>query len=64
MGKYKFNNEQLRFVEERKGFYAKLRRVIKYFLASILLSVLYYFIVSLFFSTDYEKELELQTQLM
>lgn len=64
MAKYKFNDEQLRFVEERKGFYAKLRRVIKYFIASILLSVLYYFIASLFLSTDYEKELERQTQLM
>lgn len=64
MARYKFNNEQLRFVEERRGFFAKFRRLMKYFLASILLSVLYYFIMSLFFSTEYEKQLELQTQLM
>ena len=64
MKRYKFNNELLKFEQERKGFFAKLRRVIKYFLASILLSVVYYFITSLFFSTEYEQQLELQTQLM
>lgn len=64
MKRYKFNNELLKFEQESKGFFAKLRRVIKYFLASILLSVVYYFITSLFFSTEYEQQLELQTQLM
>lgn len=64
MKRYKFNNELLRFEQESKGFFAKLRRVIKYFLASILLSVVYYFITSLFFSTEYEQQLELQTKLM
>lgn len=62
--KYRFNKDQLRFVEEKRGIVWWVRRVVRYFVASILLALVYYVIFSLFISTDEERALERETSLM
>ena len=62
--KYRFNKDQLRFVEEKRGIVWWVRRVVRYFVASILLALVYYVIFSLFISTDEERSLERETSLM
>ena len=62
--KYKFNKEQLNFVEDKRGFKGWAKIVTKYFGMSILLALLYYVVFSLLVSTDQEKELARETQLM
>ena len=57
MGKYKFNREQLKFVEDKLGLKGWVVKTIKYFIISLLLAVLYYFIISLFFSTERERRI-------
>lgn len=64
MGKYRFNREQLKFVEEKKGVKWWIRTILRYFLASLLLAVLYYVVFSLFVSTDEERALARETSLM
>ena len=57
MSKYKFNKDQLRFVEDKLGIRGKLRIFLGYLLGSILLAILYYIIVALFFNTREEERL-------
>lgn len=64
MGKYSFNREQLDFVEERRGIKGWIKLILKYFIASILLAVLYYIVFSLFVSTEQERALARETELM
>lgn len=64
MGKYKFNRDQLNFVEEKRGLKWWGRKFVKYFVVSLLLSVLYYVIFSFFVSTEQERALERETELM
>lgn len=64
MGRYKFNREQLKFVEDKAGLRGWIRRVVKYFVLSILMAVLYYIVVSLFVSTDQERRLARENKLM
>lgn len=64
MGKYKFNREQLKFIEDKKGLRGWLITVIKYFVISILLAILYYFIVSMFFSTEEERRIARENRLL
>lgn len=64
MSKYKFNKDQLKFVEERLGIRGRLRVFLGYFLGSILLAVLYYIIVALFINTREEERLLRERELM
>ncbi len=63
MSKYKFNKDQLKFVEDRLGISGKVRVVLKYVLISILLAVFYYLIIALFFNTSNEELLVKENQL-
>ena len=62
--KYKFNREQLNFVEDKRGFKGWVKIIFKYFGLSILLALLYYVVFSLLVSTEQEKVLARETQLM
>lgn len=62
--KYKFNKEQLNFVEDKRGFKGWVKIIFKYFGLSILLALLYYVVFSLLVSTEQEKVLARETQLM
>lgn len=64
MGKYKFNKDQLNFVEEKRGVVWWVVKGLKYLVVSILLAVLYYVVVSVFISTEQERALERETALM
>lgn len=64
MGKYRFNKDQLNFVEEKRGLRWWVVKGVKYFVASLLLAVLYYIVFSLFVSTEQERMLERETALM
>ncbi len=57
MSKYKFNKEQLRFVEEKLGLTGRLKMFLKYLVGSILLAVLYYLIFAAIFNTGEEERL-------
>ncbi len=62
--KYKFNKDHLNFVEDKRGFKGCVKIFFKYFALSILLTFFYYVIFSLLVSTDQEKELARETELM
>lgn len=64
MGKYRFNKDQLKFVEERRGLKGWVRVVLKYFVGSVLLAVAYYVVFALVVSTEQERALERETELM
>ena len=64
MGKYRFNREQLKFVEDRMGFGGWIKKLFGYFFVSILLALLYYVVFALFISTEQERALERETALM
>lgn len=57
MSKYKFNREQLKFVEDKLGLFGRLRTVLKYILLSVLLAVLYYIVFAIFFNTKEEERI-------
>ena len=64
MGKYRFNREDLNFVEDKRGFGGWIKMLFKYFFVSILLALLYYVIFAVFISTEQERALERETALM
>lgn len=64
MGRYRFNREQLKFVEDKRSLKGWVKRVVKYLVASILLAVVYYLIVSLFLNTEQERRLARENKLM
>ena len=64
MSKYKFNKDQLRFVEDKLGIVGKTRVVLTYLLVSILLAIFYYIIFALFFNTREEESLLREKQIM
>ncbi len=64
MGKYRFNREQLKFVEDRIGLKGWVKRAVRYFVLSVLIAVFYYLIVSLFFNTEQERRLARENELM
>ncbi len=55
--KYKFNSESLRFDKIQLSFRAKTFRFLSYFLASVLLAIVYYVTFTLFFDSPKEKVL-------
>lgn len=64
MNRYKFDKEQLKFVKEKRGIKGWLWIGIRYFLVSVFLALAYYVVFAVFISTDNEKELALQAELM
>ena len=64
MGKYRFNKDQLKFVEDRRGSSGWVKLILKYFVASLFLAVLYYIVFALLVSTEQERALERETALM
>lgn len=64
MGKFRFNKEKLEFIEVRRGVAWWLKKAVKYVVVSLLLAILYYLIISLFYSTEYERRLENENRLM
>lgn len=64
MSKYKFNREQLKFVEDKRGIKGWIKIVLKYFIASLFLAVIYYFVFAFFVSTERERSLERETAIM
>ena len=64
MGKYRFNKDQLKFVEDKRGFKGWVKLFLNYFFASLFLAVLYYVVFALFVSTEQERALERESALM
>ena len=64
MGKYRFNNDQLKFVEDKRGFKGWVKVILNYFFASLFLAVVYYVVFALFVSTEQERALERESALM
>ena len=64
MGKYRFNKDQLNFVEDKRGTKGWIGILLKYFIASILLAVAYYVVFAFVVSTEQERALERETEIM
>lgn len=64
MGKYRFNREQLKFVEDKIGLKGWTKRAVKYFVLSVLMAVLYYGVISLFVNTEEERRLARENAVM
>lgn len=64
MSKYRFNREQLRFVEEKLGLKGRLALVFRYVIGSLLLAVLYYIIFASLFNTGHEERLLQENQML
>ena len=64
MNKYKFNKEQLKFVEDKKGVKGWILVGVRYILVSVFLALVYYIIFALLINTEQEKQLQVQTELM
>ena len=64
MSKYRFNREQLRFVEEKLGLKGRLELVIRYVIGSLLLAVLYYIIFASIINTGQEERLLKENQML
>lgn len=64
MSKYRFNIEQLKFVEDKRGVKGWLKLILRYFIASIFLALVYYAVFTLFVSTDDERALEREISIM
>lgn len=64
MGKYRFNKDQLKFVEDKRGFKGWVKLILNYFFASLFLAILYYVVFALFVSTEQERALERESALM
>ncbi len=64
MEKYKFNKEKLEFVRARRGLKWWSRKVVQYSVTSVLLALLYYTIFSLFFSTEQERRIEHENEVI
>jgi murein DD-endopeptidase MepM/ murein hydrolase activator NlpD len=55
--RYKYSHEHLDFIKIRHGAWQLLRRWALYFIGSIVLAILYYFVFSTFFNTPKERGL-------
>ena len=64
MGKYRYDKDDLNFVEDKRGFKGWVKILVGYFCMSLVLAVLYYVVFSLFISTEQERALERETELM
>lgn len=64
MSKYKFNREQLSFVEEKLGILGTLKMVFRYLLGTVLLAVIYYLVFALLFNTTQEERLIRENEIL
>lgn len=64
MEKYVYNKDGLKFERRRRSAGKVLRVVLKYFVASIGLAVVYYLVFALLFNTDEEKRLRAENRMM
>lgn len=64
MNKYKFNKEQLKFVEDKRGVKGWILVGVRYILVSVFLALVYYIVFALFINTEQERQLQVQTELM
>ncbi len=64
MEKYKFNREKLEFVKARRGLKWWSRKIVQYSVVSLLLALVYYAIFSLLFSTEQERTLARENEMM
>lgn len=64
MGKYRFNKDQLKFVEDKRGIKGWIKVVLRYFIVSILLAVAYYVVFAFLVSTEQERALEREMEIM
>ncbi|MBO8483190.1 MAG: M23 family metallopeptidase [Bacteroidetes bacterium] len=60
---YVYDKDDFRFRKQRHSVRTSLLRVLKYFIASLSLAVLYYFIFALFFNTDKERRLRAENRM-
>ena len=60
---YVYDKDDFRFRKQRHSVWTSLLRVLKYFIASLSLAVLYYFIFALFFNTDKERRLRAENRM-
>ena len=60
---YVYDNDDFRFRRQRRSYRSVLLRVLKYFLASLSLAVLYYAVFALFFNTDNERRLKAENRM-
>ncbi len=64
MGKYRFDRETLKFVEDKIGLKGWVRRLLKYFVVSILLAILYYFVISVIYNTKQERQINRENNIL
>lgn len=60
---YVYDKDNFKFRRQRRSLRSTLLRVLKYFLASVSLAVLYYIIFALVFSTDKERRLRSENRM-
>lgn len=60
---YVYDKDDFKFRRQRRSLRSTLLRVLKYFLASVSLAVLYYIIFALVFSTDKERRLRSENRM-
>jgi murein DD-endopeptidase MepM/ murein hydrolase activator NlpD len=60
--KYRFNPESLNFIREENSFKKRFWQGFRYFLLSIIVSIIYYIIFSFFFDTPEERGLRRENQ--
>ncbi|MFA6769745.1 MAG: M23 family metallopeptidase [Bacteroidales bacterium] len=64
MSKYKFNREQLKFVEDKLGLLDKFKTLFKYLIVSVLLAIFYYIIFALFLNTKEEERIQRENEIL
>ncbi|MDR0668047.1 MAG: M23 family metallopeptidase [Prevotellaceae bacterium] len=62
--RYKYSQEYLDFVKVRRGVWQGARRLLLYFIGSVLLAIVYYLIFSAFFYTPEERGLLRENQML
>lgn len=60
---YVYDRDNFRFRRQKRSTRSVLVRVLKYFLASVSLAVIYYLVFALFFSTDRERRLKAENRM-
>ncbi len=64
MDKYKFSREQLKFVKSKRNVKDIFRIIVKYFIISLVLSIIYYVIFAFFIDTEKERRLSRENEAM
>lgn len=62
-GGYIFDKENFKFRKFKTPVKKRIRRVVLYFLASVSLTIIYYVLFALFFSTETERQLERENEM-